>query len=390
MGIRIKRARLPAVTPCLYCPTLNEPVRAVHLLPDTHEAGAENQARYLIEGLQAEPEVDVGILYFGEGRAHKRFEALGVDRRKVPRHRRLAFDLPSRVRRVRAAYAGEEPDILHTWLVEGNLVGLIAARKWKSTRVIITQSGSWNELDYGLPIRLQKLFQGRADHAISNSPGGVEMLEHLGMDPARLSLVTNGIPASRVASDWHPNVRRENGWEDAELVVWTGRANDADTVRHKDLPTLLAGTAHARERRPRLILVIVGSSREQLTSAGLDIPEWVKPMGFQPSPVPFVQAADVFALSSRVEGASHSVGEALMLGAPVVSTDCGGHCEAVRAAGGRVVPVDNPAAFGDAIVEMLDNPPSRDAASAIGMRELSIERYVESTLEVYRRVLAAG
>ena len=92
-------------------------------------------------------------------------------------------------------------------------------------------------------------------------------------------------------------------------------------------------------------------------------------------------------MSSRVEGTSNVVAEALLLGAPVVTTDCGGHCDAVRAAGGRVVPVADPPALGTAIVEMLDEPPARDRIRNVGVDEFSVARLVGATAGIYRALL---
>ena len=50
-------------------------------------------------------------------------------------------------------------------------------------------------------------------------------------------------------------------------------------------------------------------------------------LGFQENPYKYVTAADLFVCSSRREGFSTAVTEALILGVPVVSTNCSGACE---------------------------------------------------------------
>ena len=47
-------------------------------------------------------------------------------------------------------------------------------------------------------------------------------------------------------------------------------------------------------------------------------------LGFQENPFPFVAGADLFVCSSRREGFSTAVTEALILGVPVISTECSG------------------------------------------------------------------
>ncbi len=50
-------------------------------------------------------------------------------------------------------------------------------------------------------------------------------------------------------------------------------------------------------------------------------------LGFHDNPYPYVANADLFVCSSRREGFSTAVTEALVLGVPVVSTKCSGACE---------------------------------------------------------------
>ena len=50
-------------------------------------------------------------------------------------------------------------------------------------------------------------------------------------------------------------------------------------------------------------------------------------LGFHKNPYPFVARADLFVCSSRREGFSTAVTEALVLGIPVVSTNCSGTYE---------------------------------------------------------------
>jgi glycosyltransferase involved in cell wall biosynthesis len=367
--------------------TVPSRARCVHLLPDTHDAGAENQARYLIGGLADRAELEVEIAFFGAGRAHDAFEALGVPMLHVPRRGRFRTDAVGRARRIRRAYREREPAILHTWMLEGNVIGLLAARAWHGTRVVITQRGSWNELDYAGLVRLQRLLMRRADAAISNSPGGAEMLASLGMARDIVRVIPNGIPANRVRVNRDREaIRADLGWGSDRVVVWVGRVSDPDTVRHKDLRTLLAATARLRATHPSVRLVLVGPSTEDLELAGLAA-DGLEATGWQPRPAEMIAASDVLALSSRFEGNSNVVGEALLLGTPVVTTDCGGHVQAVRDAGGFVVAVGDSDAFARALDRALDSPPNRAEVAAAAESALSVDRMVDETAAMYREVL---
>jgi glycosyltransferase involved in cell wall biosynthesis len=362
--------------------------RCVHLVPDTRDAGAENQARYLLEGLREREGVAPELAYFGVERAHRRFTELGVPMRHVPRHGRFRFDAYGRMRRLRRAYAIDPPQILHTWLLEGNVIGLAAARSWPGTRVVITQRGSWYELDHPGLVRLERLLLSRADHAISNSRGGAEMLANLGMPKARISVIPNGIPASRVeAHEKRGSIRARLGWSQREVVAWAGRLTDAKAVAQKDFGSLLAAARALRARRPAVRLAVIGATRDEVSARGFELPEWVEALGWRTDPADLFRASDLVAISSRTEGHSNVAGEALSVGTPVVTTDSGDHCEVVRMSGGRVVPPGDPEALARAMELTLMRKPDRDAIRGTAQRGLPVDEMVRRTQAVYERLL---
>ena len=261
------------------------PVRCVHLLPDTDDAGAENQARYLLAGLRDCDWLEPELAYFGAGRAHRDFAELGVPMLHLARLRRLRWDLYGRARRLRRAYRHAPPAILHTWLLEANVIGLLAARAWPETRVVISQRGSWNELDYPGLVRLQRVLLHGAAHAVSNSDGGAEMLRAQGVPAERISVISNGIPAERARVDRPRTVTRgEMGWNGDEIVAWVGRANDQATVGHKDLHTLFEAMDSLRRTRPSVRLAMIGTTASELEDRGLRLPDGALALGWQSRP----------------------------------------------------------------------------------------------------------
>jgi glycosyltransferase involved in cell wall biosynthesis len=359
----------------------------VQLLPSTFGAGAENQAHHLIAGIGGRDELEIELAYFGAGALHQSFEALGVPLRHVPRGRR--FGLLGRAKRLRSAYSGREPELLHTWLLEGNIIGLLAARAWGRTGVVISQRSSWREVtDYRAHALVQRLLIGRADAAISNSNGGVEALAHLGFPRERASIVPNGIPEERVrVSEPREAMRARHGWTGKELIGWVGRASARISLAQKGFATMLDAMAEVRGSRPQASLVAIGLTRKEISEAGFEVPSWLEPIGWVGRPADYLNACDVVAISSRTEGSSNAAGEALMLGLPVVTTECGDHCPAVARAGGKVVEVGNASALATGISEMLDQPPARSRVRELVGEEFSVDAMVEATLSVYRDVL---
>ena len=139
------------------------------------------------------------------------------------------------------------------------------------------------------------------------------------------------------------------------------------TVGHvhprKDHRTLIRAMAHLRAvaGADAARLVIIGGDdgeearevRHLIRELGLE--DQVELLGAQANPLRFVARAEVFALSSRNEGMPLVLLEAMSLGIPIVSTDCPSGPAWILEDGayGRLVPVGDGEALGDALLELL-------------------------------------
>ena len=96
----------------------------------------------------------------------------------------------------------------------------------------------------------------------------------------------------------------------------------------KGFDRLIAALARLKERGWQAELVILGegSRRRELESqaAALGVADSVLMPGFRENPYPWMATADVFVCSSRSEGMSTVVTEALALGLPVLAVECSG------------------------------------------------------------------
>jgi glycosyltransferase involved in cell wall biosynthesis len=327
---------------------------------------------------------DVELAYFAEGRAQDEFAGLGIPLRRIGRRRRLALDLPRRVRTLRGLYGAEAPAILHAWLPEAMMVGLAAARPWRGTRVVVSHQA--RTLTEGLPfaasVILRRLLP-RADHAIANSPEGLSSLRGV-LPPERLSMVDNGVPPGAVHSTAAPaDVRRAIRVSPAALVVGVGRPEPS-----KDFAALAEAVAVLRLTRPEARLALVGVSPEDLGLLGIPRDDTILAVGWQSNPADFMAAADVVVISSRTEGHSNVADEALLLGKPVVTTDVGAHPAIVADAGGALVPVGRPDLIAEAIGRLLEHPPDPERVRAVAEERLAMGPVVEAVLAVYERLLA--
>ncbi len=122
-----------------------------------------------------------------------------------------------------------------------------------------------------------------------------------------------------------------------------------------------------KTKHARLLILGDGPSRADLegmiTENGLQ--DSVKLPGYVSNPLKYYRNADVFVLSSRVEGLPNVLVEAMMCGCTPVSTDCPTGPREVLDGGkyGYLVPVDDPIAMAAAIAEAMDAPKSRELLS---------------------------
>lgn len=122
-----------------------------------------------------------------------------------------------------------------------------------------------------------------------------------------------------------------------------------------------------KTRQARLLILGDGPSRDELEKQIADngLQNSVRLVGYVANPLKYYRNADVFVLSSRVEGLPNVLVEAMMCGCTPVSTDCPtGPREVLQDNKyGYLVPVDDPVAMASAIVDAIDRPISEEMLS---------------------------
>lgn len=132
----------------------------------------------------------------------------------------------------------------------------------------------------------------------------------------------------------------------------------------KGIDILLSAMSQIVQHYPSCKCVIIGDGPiranllEQLTSLGLSRHVFME--GFQADVRPYFWAADVFVLTSRIEGLPLSVLEAMACGLPCIVTDVGGNAEAVvHNVNGLIVPPGSVDEVVQAVLYLLTQPQER-------------------------------
>jgi glycosyltransferase involved in cell wall biosynthesis len=120
----------------------------------------------------------------------------------------------------------------------------------------------------------------------------------------------------------------------------------------------------ASKRQARLLILGDGPLRTDLQDLidARGLTEVVQLVGYVENPLKYFAKADVFTLSSRVEGLPNVLVEAMMCGCTPVSTDCPTGPHEVLSGGkcGYLVPIRDPVAMAAAIEEALDHPIAKE------------------------------
>ncbi len=177
-----------------------------------------------------------------------------------------------------------------------------------------------------------------------------------------------------------PHVCVYNIVDDANSRERMREAVDHPWLADRSLPVLIAAgrlaawkgfgdlieamTLLSRTRPARLLILGDGPQRSELQQLinVRALRDSVELVGYVENPLKFFSQADVFVLSSLVEGLPNVLVEAMMCGCTPVATDCPTGPREVLQDGkyGYLVPVRDPAAIAAAIEKALDNPISAE------------------------------
>lgn len=154
----------------------------------------------------------------------------------------------------------------------------------------------------------------------------------------------------------------------------------------KDFSTLIRAFARVRRSRAaRLMILGDGEERASLESLvrELNLEQDVALPGFTDNPYPYMKRSAAFVLSSRWEGLPTVLVEAMACDTPVVATDCPfGPAEILEnGRWGRLVPIGEPVALADSILQTLNQPVPEIATRAMCFSAgYACERYLDALM----------
>lgn len=272
---------------------------------------------------------------------------------------------PGMVMRMRRVMRDLRPDVVHSHQIATLLYGGAAARLTGVPVVVHTEHGRER---YATRLRTRVL--GRAAgglcdvfYCLTRDMAG-ELREHRIVAAHKIRVIRNGIDVAKF-TDWSADpalVRRGFGIPpQAPLIGTVGRLTEV-----KRQYVLIRAFAKVRQRFPAAHLLLVGDGPllEQLRTLAdsLGVGESVHFAGYQPHSGPYLQAMDVFALTSRSEGMPQAVLEASVTELPVVASRVGGLPEVIEdGSSGILFEPENDAELAKIIGELIADPARRKA-----------------------------
>jgi len=281
------------------------------------------------------------------------------------------------------------PDVVHWHAARAHALGAMASLLAPGPRRVLSRRVDFpvrrspgSRLLYALPV----------DAILAISACVRDALVASGVPSARIRVVPSGIDVAPFERPFDREaVRRKLGLTPDVLLV----LQVAALAPHKSQSDLLRAARIVAKARPDVRFWVAGDGplRTALEAErqNLGLAERVQFLGFREDVVDLLRSADLFCVSSYLEGLGTSTLDAMASGLPVVATNVGGIPEIVKdGETGLLVPPRDPEAIARAILALVGDPVRRAGMGAKGrgmVREFTADRTAERTRAVYLEIL---
>jgi len=347
--------------------------------------GGEGQMFNLAKGLR-ERGHRVVIVAPPKSEMVKRFGSEGFEVRELAV--RTDFDLLAALK-LKKILKKIKPDIYHCHDARSVLVGTLAARVARVKKNVVSR-----RVDFRIKSRWK--YRIWTDKIIAISEAVKRVLLACGLPEQFVAVVRSGINPHRFRLDRDFTRTRAREYLGAGRDIFA-IGNVARLENHKGHVYLLEAMPAVLKEIPNAVLFLVGSGELDRSlrkkAAELGIENSVVFLGHREDVPKLLRAFDLFVMPSHLEGLCTSLMDAMQCEVPVIGTDAGGIPEIIaHGHNGIVVPKQNPAALGGAVIELFRDEGKRNRFTRAGVRTIhehfTDRSMVDGTIEVYRELLA--
>jgi len=230
-----------------------------------------------------------------------------------------------------------------------------------------------------------------------------------GIDKSKCVVVHNGIDADTKPETLASEIRKMWGVGEDEILIGTV----GSLIKRKQINDLIEALAELQKQDARgktnpphppllkggeggLKCMIVGDGPEkdslQKMVLKMGLHDRVIFTGFQIDAISYINAMNIFVLTSEKEGLPRVILEAMLMGKPVVALNVTGPAElVVDGETGFLVPVRHPEVFADCVLRLIENHELRKQMEEKGRKRIiekfSIGKYVMGIENVLDEVL---
>jgi glycosyltransferase involved in cell wall biosynthesis len=339
-------------------------MKIAFVIDQLDRGGAEQQLVALCLGLKQRRH-DVHVVSIYDRLALRGdLDAAGIPIVVAPRRNKYDVATVWRLRRVIDRIG---PDLVHAYLPAASTLAPLSQWFCGSVPVLQSERGI-NDWRSPWRLRLENLLRKKVVHITCNVEAIKRHLIDVEQVPAgKITVIYNGLRRDRRERPDLAAIERarRNIGAPADATIVVCVANFSPIKQHD---VLIDAFAEARTRIPGLFLVLVGTgpleSRVRARIAALKVEAACRIVTDSGNPLAILAAGHIGALTSRLEGCSNAILEAMAAGLPIVASDTGGNGElVVHGQGGLVPPVGDVAGFARAFVRLASD---RAAAAAMG------------------------
>lgn len=243
------------------------------------------------------------------------------------------YNMPAigKMARLKQIIRDNKIDVVHTYLFSSNVYGVWAGHEFPDVRIISSRRDTGFELKYRHRLLLRWVNRWVDRFMMNSNAVKANAVRLEGVPESKCITVYNGVEApvgrSRAERD---ALRQKLGFDKENLLV--GMVANLRPV--KDHKTFLNAAKLVLEKIPnaKFVLVGEGSEREKLEKMveGCGLSGHVVFVGGVSNPREYFGVFDVSVLTSKTEGFSNSIIEAMAEGVPVVASNVGGNPEVVE------------------------------------------------------------
>lgn len=309
---------------------------------------------------------------------------------------RNSFDVFS-ARQIARIIREKNIDIAHAHLARDYPIASLAVRFAPQSKLILTRHVLF-------PIkRLQKFTLSNVSQVIAVS-SAVETALQKTFPAEKIVSVPNGIEIEKWSQANHEKLRQAFRFQhdipfDALLIGTIGELKPL-----KGQEDFILAAQIVAGKFPESHFVIVGKDNSFDQSFRRKLKRMVKVFGLEErflwldwaeDTAEILHSTDVFVSASHSESFGLSILEAMASGAAIVATETEGAKELIEPGKtGKLVSIENPVEMASAICELLANIKKKKSfgnrAQTEAKKRFSLERMVDETEEIYKKVLAGG